>query len=404
MKNHNIATSVWRNRSLFPLAIATVATGFSFYVPVSALFLTSRGLSLEDIFYLESVLLASILVSEVPSGLIADKVDRRWVILSGFVFNAIAEVILASGHSFESFTVSFVLSGFGIAMLTGVQDSYIYDSLGEDADKISVGVWGHLSFLELGAGVIGSILGGLLATHNISLPAIASAICAILASIAVIFLPSQPPQHDAELEKETTWSSLKQGSKLLFTTPILLYTAVASSAIFVIFNAVFTLNQPLFQSVTVPVAFWGFIGAGAQLAAALYNNFASSITTRLGRKNSLLLAMGYGVAGFFLMVIPHPIAVVVGFLLVVVGMHARGPVTRAVANKVIPSYRRATVLNVASTVGSLVGIAVNPLIGWGAEYNPRETVCVIAIVLLVMAVSWIPIANRYLDDEVVTPL
>lgn len=104
------------------------------------------------------------------------------------------------------------------------------------------------------------------------------------------------------------------------------------------------------------------------------------------------------------MVIPHPIAVVVGFLLVVVGMHARGPVTRAVANKVIPSYRRATVLNVASTVGSLVGIAVNPLIGWGAEYNPRETVCVIAIVLLVMAVSWIPIANRYLDDEVVTPL
>ncbi len=69
-----------------PLAIATVATGFSFYVPVSALFLTSRGLSLGDIFLLESVLLASILVAEIPSGLIADKVDRRWIIFFRICF------------------------------------------------------------------------------------------------------------------------------------------------------------------------------------------------------------------------------------------------------------------------------------------------------------------------------
>lgn len=87
-------TLVWRNRSLAPMAVAIIAAGMSFYVPVSVVFLSSRGQSLEDIFIFESILLASILVAEVPSGLISDRIDRRWVILSGFVFNGCAEVVL----------------------------------------------------------------------------------------------------------------------------------------------------------------------------------------------------------------------------------------------------------------------------------------------------------------------
>lgn len=393
------ASRVWKDRSLLPIAVATIAVGLSFYAPISALFLTSRGLSLGDIFVLESILLASILISEVPAGLLADRVDRRWVILCGFVFNAVDEVLFALGDSFSMFAASFFISGLGIAMLTGVLEAYIYDSLGEGADEASVGVWGHLSALELGAGVLGSITGGVMAIRDISLPAFAAAGVALMAAVAVMFLPSQRPSNDEGAEPETSWSGLKRGAELLFTNPILLYTALASSAVFVIFNAVFTLNQPLFQTADVPVVLWGVIGSGAQLVAALYNHFAGSVVDCLGRRNGLLLAMGYGAGGFGLMVIPHPVAVVVGFVLVVLGMHARGPITRAVANKVIPSHRRATVLNVASTVGSVGGIAVNPLIGWGVERSPEATVGVIAIVLGLMAVSWIPIADRYLTEE-----
>lgn len=399
MRVNTAASRVWKERSLFPIAIATIAAGLSFYVPVSALFLTSRGLSLGDIFVLESVLLVSILISEIPAGVLADKIDRRWIILSGFVFNAVAEVLLALGNSFDMFAASFAISGLGIAMLTGVQDAYIYDSLGENADEASVSVWGHLSALELGAGVLGSIAGGVMAARDISLPATATAVVASIAAVVVMYLPSQRPISDEGADPETSWSGLKRGAGLLFTNPILLYTAVASSAVFVIFNAVFTLNQPLFQTSEVPVALWGVIGGGAQLVAALYNHFAGSVVDHFGRRNGLLLAMGYGAGGFGLMMIPHPVAVVVGFVLVVLGMHARGPITRAVANKVIPSHRRATVLNVSSTVGSVVGIAVNPLIGWGAERSPSATVGMIAIILALMAVSWIPIANRYLDEQ-----
>ena len=389
---------VWSSKSLIPMALAMIAAGFDFYVPVSAFFLESRGLSLTDIFMLESVLVASILVAEIPAGVIGDRFDRRRLVCAGFVFNAIAEILFAAGTNFSIYALSFVMSGLSIAMLTGVQDAYIYDSLGDDADAKAVGAWGHLSALMLTAGVTGSVVGSALGSVDISLPALLSAAMAVVAAVCVAFLPQQNPKtHDKH--PETSWISLKIGVKLLFTSPLLLYVAVGSSASFALFNAVYTLNQPLFAAQDVPIATWGVIAGAGQLLAAGYNYAAGRIEKRVGRKTALLLAMGYGAAGFCLMAVPHVLAVVSGFLLVVVGIHARGPITSAVTNKLIPAHRRATVLNVASSVGSLVGIVVNPLVGLGAEASTRLTVLAIGGVLLALTLTWIPIANRYLGAD-----
>ena len=389
---------VWSSKSLTPMALAMIAAGFDFYVPVSAFFLESRGLSLTDIFMLESVLVASILVAEIPAGIIGDRFDRRRLVGAGFVFNAIAEILFAAGTNFSIYALSFVMSGLSIAMLTGVQDAYIYDSLGDDADAKAVGAWGHLSALMLTAGVTGSVVGSALGSVDISLPALLSAAMAVVAAGCVAFLPQQNPKtHDKH--PETSWVSLKIGVKLLFTSPLLLYVAVGSSASFALFNAVYTLNQPLFAAQDVPIATWGVIAGAGQLLAAGYNYAAGRIEKRVGRKTALLLAMGYGAAGFCLMAVPHVLAVVSGFLLVVVGIHARGPITSAVTNNLIPAHRRATVLNVASSVGSLVGIVVNPLVGLGAEASTRLTVLAIGGVLLALTLTWIPIANRYLEAD-----
>ena len=389
---------VWSSKSLIPMALAMIAAGFDFYVPVSAFFLESRGLSLTDIFMLESVLVASILVAEIPAGVIGDRFDRRRLVGAGFVFNAIAEILFATGTNFSIYALSFVMSGLSIAMLTGVQDAYIYDSLGDDADAKAVGAWGHLSALMLTAGVTGSVVGSALGAVDISLPALLSAAMAVVAAVCVAFLPQQNPKtHDKH--PETSWISLKIGVKLLFTSPLLLYVAVGSSASFALFNAVYTLNQPLFAAQDVPIATWGVIAGAGQLLAAGYNYAAGRIEKRVGRKTALLLAMGYGAAGFCLMAVPHVLAVVSGFLLVVVGIHARGPITSAVTNKLIPAHRRATVLNVASSVGSLVGIVVNPLVGLGAETSTRLTALAIGGVLLALTLTWIPIANRYLETD-----
>ena len=52
------------------------------------------------------------------------------------------------------------------------------------------------------------------------------------------------------------------------------------------------------------------------------------------------------------MAVPSPIVVAIGFLLVVMGMNGRGPITSAVANSLIPSDQRSTVLNIPSSLGA----------------------------------------------------
>ncbi|MGJ9679845.1 hypothetical protein [Actinotignum sp. GS-2025b] len=51
----------------------------------------------------------------------------------------------------------------------------------------------------------------------------------------------------------------------------------------------------------------------------------------------------------------------------------------------------------ASTLGSLIGILLNPVIGWGADQSPVVTVGGIALVLFFVMLTWIPIANRYVQ-------
>ena len=386
--------AVWGSRSLIPIAIAVIASSLIFYVPVSVLFLSSRGISITEVFVLESVLVASILCTEIPAGLLGDRTDRRLIILFGFILNATADILFALGTNFPMYVVSFSLSGLSIAMLTGVQDAYIYDSLGDDADNKSVGVWGHLSSLSLMSGVFSSMIGGILASIDIALPAYVTAFMSIFAAVCVCFLPRQKSSYVAE--DESPWESFKTGSRILLKSPLLIYIAIGSSASFVLFNAVYTLNQPIFVSQNIPVSLWGVVAGFAQILAAGYNYIADKIEQKVGRKNAFLLTMFYGSLGFFIMVIPNFLFSILGFLLVVLGMHSRGPIASAVTNKVVPNSYRATVLNVASSIGSLVGIAMNPLIGFGAEYSPVITLLIIGGTIFVLMLLWIPIAKSYL--------
>ena len=78
-----------------------------------------------------------------------------------------------------------------------------------------------------------------------------------------------------------------------------------------------------------------------------------------------------------------------------VGMNGRGPITPAVANSLIPPDQRSTVLNIASSLGSLIGMACNPIIGWSADRNVAITTLGIAGILVLTALMRLPIANKY---------
>ncbi len=129
------------------------------------------------------------------------------------------------------------------------------------------------------------------------------------------------------------------------------------------------------------------------------NHYADVIEHRLGRVGALFSFTLVGAVGFVVMTVGSPAAAIAGFLLVVVGMNARGPVLGTITNKLVPPRERATVLSIMSSLGSLVGIAVNPAVGWAADRSPAAAALGLATVLAVIALAWLPIARRYLDPN-----
>ena len=81
---------VWRRRALALLAVASILSSADFAVPVSTLFLLSRGLDFTEVFTLETVLVVSLLLCDLPTGWLADRTSDRAVLVTGHAVAALA--------------------------------------------------------------------------------------------------------------------------------------------------------------------------------------------------------------------------------------------------------------------------------------------------------------------------
>ncbi|MFN5961640.1 MAG: MFS transporter [Verrucomicrobiota bacterium] len=108
-----------------------------FYYPIYTILFLDFGLSLEQFALLNLVWAASIVVFEVPSGALADRMGRRrLVIFSAFLM--VVEMLLlclmpinGGALTFSLFLVNRIVSGMAEACCSGADESLVYDSLPE---------------------------------------------------------------------------------------------------------------------------------------------------------------------------------------------------------------------------------------------------------------------------------
>ncbi|WP_390458309.1 MFS transporter [Bifidobacterium apicola] len=202
---------------------------------MSAVFLTTRGLDHSEIFRLESVILLSIFLVEVPSGVWADKVDRKAPIILGLALSAASNMIYALGQGFAWYALSYSMSGFSIALLSGILEAYVYEFLCKDADKLATGVFGFYKSLEFISGVLASLCGSYLAHLNISFPAYTTAVVSFIGFLFILRLPSIPENNRKHSTSERSFmQDLTKGASVLIRTPVLAFVSITSSAPFVL--------------------------------------------------------------------------------------------------------------------------------------------------------------------------
>lgn len=379
----NTISFIWHERALALIAAATILTSASFAVPVSTLYLLARGLAYTQVFALETVLVVSIMLCDLPTGRLADLTNDRTVLACGYVVSAAASIGYATSTTFANFIATNILSGLGIALTSGADRTYLTSVLGDQAEYRLPGVLGHFSALGSLSGAIAGIVGGLLAAHEIGWPAIAAAVAETLGGVAILWLPSCPR---SACEHDEPRVPLRTVAKQVATTPVLWLSALQP---WILVGAAFYLNQPRWEATGVDIRYFGIVLTMAQVAAAVGSHFSEPLSHRFRSTTRFIavttLATG---TGFALMAIPHMAATIGGFVVVLAASSLRDPAAGALTTLAAPAHTRATTLSMVNTCGSLIGATVNPLIGILSQHSVTTACWVIAAVLTIFGFAW----------------
>lgn len=384
------------------LLIQRFMVTITFYSIISSLFLQARGLDYTLIFSLESWLAVSLLLLEVPSGIWADRFDRKRTLFVGMLLHVAATYVFAFAHSYGLFVLSFLLSGLGMAILSGTDSAYVYDLLkGLGREEESTRLFGWLSATEKAATLLALPVGSRLATFGLEWPVYTTAVVNTLGLLLWLAMPPQRVRTDADTQSQGfmawNWRMIGRSAKRILTTPILVFIALTGPTVWVIVNAFHYLNQPLFLRAHLPVEAFGWIMGVGMAISLVASILATRVQERLGTLLPIVLSsllMGLAYLGLALTDNRIVITLLIGLLFG--SLSLRTPIMETAVNALIPSEIRATTLSILGMMGTLLTVALNPVIGYLADRSLTIALLFCGITILGLTFVSLPAMRRVL--------
>jgi len=146
---------------------------------------------------IETILIVTFTVTEIPTGAIADLFGRKKTLILSFFLEAFAGVVMAMATNFNMLAISVFILCIGGTLYSGTIDSLVFDSLKEVGDediydkKIS-----NMRTISLVTPAVCGILGGFMYRINPAMPYYANVIGYMLGLVACFYLVE--PQIDSE--------------------------------------------------------------------------------------------------------------------------------------------------------------------------------------------------------------
>ena len=364
---------------------------FHLYVHAMALLLLARGLTLTQISLIESIMIFTIFVMEVPTGVLADRVGRKWSIICSTFLLMCAEFIFIFARDYEWYVLIALLTGTGFAFASGAVEALVYDSLPdnderEDEMKRAMGrvnSWGQIAF------VISPIVGALIigdAAPEQFIPAIALTVVALLVGLLVCLTIREPVIDTAE-KRASSLALFRDGVALLRSNQRL-----RRLALLVIFSSPFTaalittLAAPYLTGNAASPFVVGIALSLGSLLAALTQRYAYKVEEWLGQERAIaLLIILPGMLYWLLALAAGPLAPVLIVILMYGSNDMKAPLFSAYQNALIESKNRATVLSLINMFVSLYLAALAPLYARLAETSLPLAFVAIGTVILIAA-------------------
>ena len=361
---------------------------FHLYIHAYALLLLARGLSLVQISLIESIVIGTIFLMEVPTGMLADRVGRKWSIFCSTLLLMCAEFIFIFARDFNWYIIIALLTGTGFAFASGAVEAMVYDSLPqqnrEEAMKRAMGRVNSISQLAF---FIAPLVGGLIigdASAENFIPAIGLTVLSLFAGLLACLALREPAADSAEKQPGSA-ELLRSGISLLLGNQRL-----RRLALLVVFTTpltgtiVTTLGPPyLVQNEVSPYVIGLTLSLGS-LLAVIAQRYAYKLEAWLGQRLAIaLLIVVPGLSYWLLAAVAGPWATGLVVILMYGLNDMKAPLFSAYQNALIESRNRATVLSLINMFLNLFGALASPVYAALAERSlPLAFAAMGAVILL----------------------
>lgn len=321
------------------------------------------GLSAHESFLLKAIYSVVIIVLEIPSGYLADKMGRKNTLVIGAVMGVVGMLVYASLEGFWAFLVAEVVLGVSQSFISGSDSAMMYDSLLCDGRKgLYTKYEGRITAIGNGAESIAAILGGVLAEVSFRLPFIAQSGVAFLAVPAALLLIEPPSQSQGRVTLQNTFRIVHRS---VFSNKELRYYLVFSSVIGACTLAMAWIYHPyLKEELGISLYQIGIIAAGLNLIAAIFSATAHHISKKISQR-CILWGIGVSIPLFYIIIgwlNSVYVLLVLAFFYLIRGIAT--PVLKDYVNMNTPSEIRATVLSVRNFVIRMVFVVIAPVVGY----------------------------------------
>ncbi len=351
---------------------------FLLIIPIMVPFYQSNGLTMKDVFLLQSIFSISIVLFEIPSGYFADVVGRKNSLVLWCVFWFLGMLIYSFTSGFYGFLVAELVLGFWSSFISGADSAILYDSLleldrGGEYKKLEWKMSAISNFSEAAA----SFIWGFLVLVSIRFPFyIESAVLFLAIPIALSIYEPANQKHD---NKEWAWKGIIKVVKYSLhhhaeTKWLIFYSGFLwASTLTMVW-----LVQPYFKLVGLPIVYFWIVWAVLNLSIGLFSLAAHEIEAFFGRRKIFILLFALIFLGFLLTSIFHSLWALI-FLVIFYFVRAiNGPVLKDAINRVTASHIRATVLSVKALIARLIFAIIGPFVGWISDVYTLQTALLIS--------------------------
>ncbi|PIK15176.1 MFS transporter [Halobacteriovorax sp. JY17] len=339
---------------------------FLIILPIIVPYYRSKGLSMQEVFELQSFFSLIVLLFELPSGYVADLIGRKNTLIAASLFHAVGFTLLPSFDTFWGLIFIQLLLGIGVSLFSGTDISIIYDSLHAIKDKFfkpnEAKLIGKKIFYSQTSEAIAALVGGALVMSNLETPVKVQAfICWLpfLISLTVI----EPPRE--KMSKSRHGDNWRDIISKLFKSGLLIKFIVFNNIIYSASTllAVWTF-QDYWKELGIDYQYFGYLWCLTNFLVGIVARFAHDFEKRVGSVNILILIGILPVIGFFGM---GKFGGTLGVLFCFSFQLCRGlnqVILKDALNARVGSEMRATVNSIIGLGMRIVFILFGPILGW----------------------------------------